>query len=115
MDKLFTVTGVSDSDSGYKVRFANDLVSRIKILSKTGHDTNLIETPTPMTKGECVAHLKTTDLYTNTKYKEAIDEADAKYNKVATVKASGAKVKAAPSLDAIKARAVKTESEPVTE
>ena len=107
MDKVFTVTGVSDSDSGYKVRFANDLVSRIKILSKTGHDTNLIETPTPMTKGECVAHLKTTDLYTNAKYKEAIDEADAKYNKVATVKAKVAKVKAEPSLEAIKARATK--------
>jgi hypothetical protein len=111
MDKKFTVTGVSDSDSGYKVRFANDLVSRIKILSKTGHDTNLIETPVPITKGECVAHLKTTDLYENAKYKEAIDEADAKYNKVATVKASGVKkVKPAPSLDAIKARANAAES-----
>ena len=115
MDKLFTVTGVSDSNSGYKVRFANDLVSRIKILSKTGHDTNLIETPTPMTKGECVAHLKTTDLYENAKYKEAIDEADAKYNKVATVKAKNVKVKAQPSMEAIKARVTKENTESVAE
>jgi len=107
MDKKFTVTGVSDSDSGFKVRFANDLVSRIKILSKTGFDTQLIELPTPMTKAECVAHLKTTDIYADAKYKEAIDEADAKYNKVATVKAKVAKVKAEPSLEAIKARATK--------
>lgn len=115
MDKKFTVTGVSDSNDGYKVRFANDLVSRIKILSKTGHDTQLMELPTPMTKAECVAHLKTTELYTNAKYKECIDDADAKYNKVATVKAKVAKVKAAPSLEAIKARATKEITDPVAE
>jgi hypothetical protein len=38
-------------------------------------------------------------------YREAIDTADEKYN--SAVKVSGAKVKAAPSMDAIKARATK--------
>ena len=115
MDKLFTVTGVSDSDSGYKVRFAKDLVSRIKILSKTGFDTQLLELPTPMTKAECVAHLKTTYIYADSKYKEAVDEASDKYNKEATVRAKVAKVKAEPSLETIKARVVKTQAEPLSE
>ena len=94
-DKLFKVGGVSKCKSGYKVRFANDL-TRVKILAKTDTDINLIELPNEMTKPELVTFLKTTDLYANAQYKEAIDNADAKYNGV--VKAKGAKVKAAPSL-----------------
>ena len=31
MDKLFTVAGVSKNKGAYKVRFANDIVSRIKL------------------------------------------------------------------------------------
>jgi len=72
-------------------------------LAKTDSDINLMELPSEMDKPELVAFLKTTDLYQNAEYKMAIDNADAKYNGV--VKAKGAKVKAAPSLEAIKARA----------
>jgi hypothetical protein len=101
-DKLFKVGGVSKCKSGYKVRFANDL-TRVKILAKTDTDINLIDLPNEMTKPELVTFLKTTDLYQNAEYKEAIDAADIKYNSV-TVKA--VKVKAsAPSLEALKARA----------
>ena len=110
MDKLFTVAGVSKNKGAYKVRFANDLVSRIKILSKSDQDIQLMELPNGMTKAEVVAFLKASELYANASYKEAIDNADAKYNAVATVKASGARVKSAPSLERIKARATKTET-----
>jgi len=105
MDKLFTVSGVSKNKGAYKVRFANDIVSRIKILSKSDQDIQLIELPQGMSKPNVVAFLKTHELYANPAYREAIDAADAKYNAVATVKAKGAKVKAAPSMEAIKAKA----------
>ena len=57
MDKLFTVAGVSKNKGAYKVRFANDLVSRIKILSKSDQDIQLMELPNGMTKSEVVAFL----------------------------------------------------------
>lgn len=104
MTKLFKVGGVSKSKSGYKVRFATDL-ARVKILSKTDTDVQLIELPKEMTKPELVTFLKTTDLYSNAEYKAAIDTADVKYNSTGVVTTKAKKV--APSLDAIKARAKK--------
>ena len=102
-DKTFMVAGVTKSaKAGYKVRFANDM-TRVKILAKTETDIQLIDLPKAMTKPELVAFLKTSELYLKAEYREAIDAADEKYNPA--VKASGAKVKAAPSMDALKARA----------
>ena len=95
---MFKVIGVSTLNGVTKVRFANDMVSRVKILNKDGHkDINLIELTAPLSKAEAVKHLKTTDLYV--KFADAINTADSKYNGTATVKVSK------PSLDAIKARA----------
>jgi hypothetical protein len=102
----FKVGGVSKTKGQYKVRFANDM-TRVKILAKTDTDINLIDLPQAMSKGDLVRHLKTTDLYTNAEYREAIDAADEKYN---TVKVSKPKAeKAAPSMEAIKARATEAE------
>lgn len=58
-NKTFTVAGyATNSDGTVKVRFANDLVSRIKILNKAGcTNVNLVELPRPMTKLEALAHL----------------------------------------------------------
>lgn len=105
---MFKVTGVSRNNGVFKVRFANDM-SRVKVLMKTGNDEiELLELPTEMSKGDCVKHLKGTDLYQRAEFKEAIDTADAKYNGAATVKVTAPKAKAkAPSLEAIKARAAK--------
>ena len=115
MDKLFTVAGVSKNKGAFKVRFANDIVSRIKILTKAGdQDIQLIELPKGMSKPEVVTFLKGHELYANAAYREAIDAADAKYNAVATVKTKGTKVKAAPSMDKIKERA-KAKTEAVAE
>ena len=42
--KTYTVAGVSTSNGKTKVRFANDYVSRFKILNKNGHtNVNLLE------------------------------------------------------------------------
>ena len=95
---MFKVIGVSTLNGVTKVRFANDMVSRVKILNKDGHkDINLIELPNALSKSDAVKHLKTTDLYS--KFGAAIDAADAKYNGQGTIKVTK------PSLDAIKARA----------
>lgn len=97
---MFKVTGISTFQGKTKVRFANDLVSRVKILNKEGHqDIELIELPNALSKLDCVKYLKTTDLYA--KFNLAIDLAEEKYSDVGLVKVS----KSALSLDAIKARA----------
>jgi len=104
-DKTFKVAGVSAVKGNYKVRFANDM-SRVKVLIKTDHtDIELVELPAPMSKGEAVSYLKTTDLVNKPVYLQAIEAADAKYNSVETVKVSSSK----PSLDQIKARGKKSE------
>ena len=58
-NKLFTVAGTATNPDGTtKVRFANDLVARIKILNKAGcTNVNLVELPTPMTKLEALKYL----------------------------------------------------------
>ena len=100
---MFKVIGISTLNGVTKVRFANDMVSRVKILNKDGHkDINLIELSTALSKADAVKHLKTTDLYV--KFADAINAADHKYNGSATVKVS---------MDSLKARAeaVKSETE----
>jgi hypothetical protein len=100
---MFKVIGISTLNGVTKVRFANDMVSRVKILNKDGHkDINLVELPNALSKADAVKHLKTTDLYV--KFADAINAADHKYNGSATVKVS---------MDSLKARAeaVKAETE----
>jgi hypothetical protein len=100
---MFKVIGISTLNGVTKVRFANDMVSRVKILNKDGHkDINLVELPNALSKADAVKHLKTTDLYV--KFADAINAADHKYNGSATVKVS---------MDSLKARAeaVKSETE----
>jgi hypothetical protein len=60
-EKTFTVAGTAtNSDGTVKVRFANDLVARIKILNKNNcTNINLIELPKAMTKMEALQHLQT--------------------------------------------------------
>jgi len=59
-DKTFTVAGTAtNADGTVKVRFANDLVARIKILNKAGcNNINLIELPQAMTKLEALQYLQ---------------------------------------------------------
>jgi hypothetical protein len=63
--KLFTVVGVSTLNGKTKVRFANDLPSRIKNLVKNGHtNVDLFELPSAMTKEAALAHVKANSLFT---------------------------------------------------
>ena len=57
-EKLFTVAGTATQHGNTKVRFANDLVARIKILNKNNcTDINLVELPSPMTKLQALQYL----------------------------------------------------------
>ena len=58
-EKLFTVAGVTDLEGTVKVRFGNDLISRIKIFSKGNAQVRLIELPNPMSKLEALQYLST--------------------------------------------------------
>ena len=54
----FLVAGVSTQHGVTKVRFANDIVSRTKVLAKGGHSPlELIELPHHMTKAEACQYL----------------------------------------------------------
>ncbi len=59
-DKLFTVAGTATNPDGTtKVRFANDLVARVKILTKAGcTNIELVELPRPMTKLVALEYLQ---------------------------------------------------------
>ena len=96
----FTVAGVSTQYGVTKVRFANDLVSRFKLLSKGGHSPlELMELPKAMTKSEACQHL----LDTGGAYEQwsgLIIETMGK--KQGTVASKPVKAKAAP----VKAKAV---------
>lgn len=55
---IFTVAGVSTQYGITKVRFANDLASRVKLLAKGGHNPlELVQLPKPMTKAEACQYL----------------------------------------------------------
>ena len=92
-DKTFTYAGVSTAPSGAKVRFTNDLPTRIKILTKGGHDDiDLRELPKAMTKPEAVAYLMSLADFNGPFDRMAIEDANDKYN-VIVVKRTKGKVK----------------------
>ena len=110
-EKLFTVAGTATNPDGTtKARFANDLVSRVKILTKNNcTNINLVELPQPMTKLEALQHLQ----------QLGITQGDAGFavsNKLAEkaklAKKGEVKVQAKPSTEAIKARAKAAQEEP---
>lgn len=102
-EKMFTVAGTATHNGVTKVRFANDLVARIKILNKAGcTNINLVELPQPMTKLQALKHLS----------ELGITEGDAGYavaNKLAeksrVAKKGEVKVQANPG---VKAKAAKS-------
>jgi len=68
MSKLFNVAGIaSDKHGNTKVRYANDLQNRLKILTRDQFtNNNLIELPTPMSKIDACKFMLSSDLI-NTK------------------------------------------------
>ena len=98
MEKLFTVAGTAAQNGQTKVRFANDLVARIKILNKNNcTDINLIELPKPMTKLEALQHLQSLPEFAQGDVGYAVAAKLAEKTKLAKkgeVKVAGAKVTA---------------------
>lgn len=99
-EKLFTVAGTATNPDGtVKARFANDLVSRIKILNKARcTNINLIELPKPMTKLEALQFLQAQgEQYTAGDAGYAVAAKLAEKTKIAKkgeIKVAGAKVSA---------------------
>jgi hypothetical protein len=115
----FTVVGVSRFNGEIKVRYAHDM-TYVKGLSKGGNtDIELVEAPSEMDKPTITAWLKTTPLYENQEFREAIDAriemyaaktapATVKETKVATTVKAKKEVKAKEAtLATVKARAKK--------
>lgn len=92
----FTVAGVSTQYGITKVRFANDLASRVKLLSKGGHSPlELMELPKAMTKAEaCQYLLDTGGLFKQ--WSALINETMGKKQGTVVSKPVKAKAKAAP-------------------
>lgn len=62
--KTFKVIGVSTLNGKTKVRFANDMASRVKNLVKNGHtDVELFEMPEAMTKEAGIAYARANKLF----------------------------------------------------
>ena len=75
MDKMFTVAGTSKLNGETKVRFANDLVTRIKVLGRNEHtEINLVELPQAMTKTDAVRFLSASDKFTGIDEQAAISQ-----------------------------------------
>lgn len=109
-EKLFTVAGTATNPDGTtKTRFANDMVSRVKILTKNNcTNINLVELPRAMTKLEALQYLQ----------EQGITDGDAGFavssklaEKSRVARRGEVKVAAKPSIEAIKARAKATQEE----
>lgn len=117
-DKLFSFSGiVTDAKGRSKVRFGNDLVGRIKVLTKAGATRlDFVDLPEPMGKIEAIRYLMADE-----RFQSAEDQAicnDALETRLPKVpKRRGRKPKAGkvvaekktkPSIDSIKSRAKKS-------
>lgn len=106
----FTVAGVSGQNGVVKVRFANDIVSRTKLLAKGGHSPlELVELPKPMSKADACQYLLDSGKFKA--FKDLITETMAKKNGTAPVKAP----KAAAPVKTVKSKTVKVVAPTVQE
>lgn len=106
-NKTFTVVGITDNNGEVKVRFANDLVRRVKQFSKSGANrVTFAELPYPMTKLEALRYMLTMNEFQSEDDQATINETiedkerDARKGTIRVRKPK-------PSLDDIKNRARK--------
>ena len=72
--KTYTVAGTSNLNGVTKVRFANDMSSRVSTLVKNGHeDIRMITLPRAMTKTEACRYIYEAGQFQNTECQEAIE------------------------------------------
>lgn len=91
---MFTVAGLSRQNGTLKLRFANDFVTRVKVLQRNGHkDIELVELRDAegnlkaMTKDAAVAHLTTLEQFAYIEAQAVF--ADYQSKNVKTLKAKG--------------------------
>jgi len=112
LTQVFTVAGIITHNGSTKVRFANDLVRRIKQFSKGGAPRiDLMELPSEMTKIEALRFLQS-----HADFQSPADQAtisDSLEDRVKESKKGEVKVSnsAKPSLESIKARGKKVTKE----
>lgn len=109
-NNTFKVAGITAHNGSTKVRFTDDMVRRIKQFTKGGATRiDLIELPSEMTKIEALKYMAA-----HAEFQSPSDQAtiaDSLVDKEKTVGKGEVKVKATkPSMEAIKARAKKTEA-----
>ena len=101
----FTVVGITDHGGNVKVRFTDDMVRRVKQFSKGGAGRiDFIELPEPMTKIEALKYMLTRKEFSSEDDQATIQDVLEDKIKEARKGSGTVKVKAAPSLDAIKNR-----------
>ena len=110
-DQTFKVAGITVHNGNAKVRFANDMIRRIKQFTKGGHErVHFIELPSEMNKIEAIKYLQAHADFQSDADQATIADTLADKVKEASkgeVKVRTPKAKAKPSLDSIKARAKK--------
>ena len=73
--KTFNTAGTSTLNGITKIRFANDYVSRFKILTKNGHqDVNILELDSAMSKADVCKFLSTHEKFQDEASQSAIAE-----------------------------------------
>lgn len=73
-NKTYTVAGTSNLKGVYKVRFANDLSSRVRALYRAGHeDIRMITLPHAMTKTEACRYIYDAGQFQTDECQEAIE------------------------------------------
>ena len=93
---MFTVAGLSRQNGTLKLRFANDFVTRVKVLQRNGHkDIDLVELPQAMTKDAAVAYLGTLEQFGYIEAQAIFADYQTKNVKTAPVAKTVAKAKTA--------------------
>lgn len=103
--QTFTVVGITEHNGNSKVRFTDDMVRRVKQFSKGGASRiDFIDLPEPMTKIEALKYMLTRPEFQNENDQATIEDTLEDKEREARKGAGTVKVKAKPSLDAIKSR-----------
>jgi hypothetical protein len=110
-NQTFKVAGITVHNGNAKVRFTDDMVRRIKQFTKGGATrVDFVELPSEMTKVDALKYLATLPEFASASDQATIADTLADKTKEANkgeVKVKASKTK--PSIDAIKARAKKSE------
>lgn len=103
--QTFTVVGITEHNGNTKIRFTDDMVRRVKQFSKGGATRiDFIDLPEPMTKIEALKYMLTCKEFSSEDDQATIQDTLEDKERESRKGAGTVKVKATPSLDAIKSR-----------